>query len=296
MPGADFKLDQVRGAIAALGRVLSVETLAEAQRIYAPYQEREPYHGLLVSRDLAYGADERHRLDIFRAEGVEERRPALIFVHGGGFVAGEKRRPGSPFYDNIAVWAARQGLVGINMTYRLAPQHPWPAGAEDMGAAVAWLRGHAEELGVDPARIVLMGQSAGAAHAASYIARSALHGAEGHGLAAAIVISGVYDLTVANPKAISTAYFGTDPSLYEERSSIAGLAASDLPLLVAVAEHDPSHFEHQALRLLAAVFERTRHLPRFLQLSGHNHLSGVLHLGLPGDCLGPEILRLARSS
>ena len=56
-------------------------------------------------------------------------RPVLVFVHGGGFTGGNKSTPGSPFYDNVPLWAARNGLVGVNITYRLAPQHPWPAGA-----------------------------------------------------------------------------------------------------------------------------------------------------------------------
>ena len=55
-------------------------------------------------------------------------RPVLIYVHGGAFTAGNKRAPGSPFYDNIALFAARSGFVGVNITYRLAPQHQWPAG------------------------------------------------------------------------------------------------------------------------------------------------------------------------
>ncbi len=111
-------LMQTQQAVARLGRALTNEVLAESQRLYAPYQETGPYKGLSVSRDVAYGDHERHRLDIFRSDDAGAQQPVLLFVHGGGFVGGDKRRPGSPFYDNIAVWAARNGLVGINMTYR----------------------------------------------------------------------------------------------------------------------------------------------------------------------------------
>ena len=67
-------------------------------------------------------------------------RPVLMFVHGGAFVGGGRRGPGgSPFYDNIMLFAARNGIVGVNTTYRLAPQNRWPAGAQDVGSAVRWV-------------------------------------------------------------------------------------------------------------------------------------------------------------
>ena len=69
-------------------------------------------------------------------------RPVLIYVHGGAFVGGDKRTtPTSPFYDNIMLWAVKNGFVGVNATYRLAPQAPWPAGAEDMASVVQWVHG-----------------------------------------------------------------------------------------------------------------------------------------------------------
>ncbi len=121
-----------------IGRVVDPEKTAP---LYAPLQEKEPYSGIKVTRDIRYGAAERNLLDVFVPEGAGGARPVLIFVHGGGFVRGNKRAPGSPFYDNIMLWAARNGMVGVNMTYRLAPQSPWPAGAEDVGAGSALGRG-----------------------------------------------------------------------------------------------------------------------------------------------------------
>ena len=50
------------------------------------------------------------------------------------FVAGDKSAPGTPYHDNVALWAARSGMVGVTMNYRLAPEHRWPSGAEDVGA------------------------------------------------------------------------------------------------------------------------------------------------------------------
>ena len=73
------------------------------------------------------------------------------FVHGGAFTAGNKRGPNaSPFYDNIMLWAVKNGFVGVNTTYRLAPQSPWPAAAEDLAAAVKWVAENAASRGGDP--------------------------------------------------------------------------------------------------------------------------------------------------
>jgi acetyl esterase/lipase len=64
------------------------------------------------------------------------------------------------------LFAARHGMVGVNVEYRLAPQFPWPAGNEDLAAAVQLVAAKASELGADPNRIYLMGHSAGATHVA----------------------------------------------------------------------------------------------------------------------------------
>ena len=141
-----------------LGRVIDPPKTVE---LYAPLQEKEPYQGVKVERDVKYGPADRNLLDIFLPETAAPPRPVLIFVHGGAFVGGNKRTtPTSPFYDNIMLWAAKNGFVGVNVTYRLAPLAPWPAGAEDMAAAVQWVTDKIGERGGNPARIYLMGHSA----------------------------------------------------------------------------------------------------------------------------------------
>src|ERR1700694_3614146 len=104
--------------IAALGRVVDPENTG---KLYAPLQEKEPYAGIKVSRDVNYGPDARNVVDIFTPETGAAGRPVLMFVHGGGMIRGTQHAPGSAFYDNIMVFAARHGMVGD----RLAPQSPW---------------------------------------------------------------------------------------------------------------------------------------------------------------------------
>src|SRR5690606_11801781 len=206
--------------IAGIGPVINPPATA---KIYAPLHKKEPYAGVKVSRDIAYGTDERQLLDLF-LPGNEAAgpRPVLMFVHGGAFVGGNRRAPGAPFYDNIMLFAAANGMVGVNATYRLAPKHKWPAGAQDVGAAVRWVGENIAAHGGDPARVFLMGHSAGAVHVASYVAHRTFHGPKGIGLAGAILVSGIYDIS-ANPGPQDKVYFGEDISKYPEFSSLAGL-------------------------------------------------------------------------
>ena len=129
---------EIEWKLAELGAVINPP---ETAKLYAPLQEKEPYQGIKVTRDLKYGPDDRHALDVFVSEqAASVPRPVLVFVHGGAFTGGNRRGPdNSPFYDNIGLFAARNGIVAVNITYRLAPQHQWPAGAEDVGAAVRWV-------------------------------------------------------------------------------------------------------------------------------------------------------------
>ena len=106
-----------------LGRVIDPPKTAE---LYAPLQEKEPYQGVTVERDVKYGPADRNLLDIFAPDTAASARPVLIFVHGGAFVGGDKRTtPTSPFYDNIMLWAVKNGFVGVNVT--IASRH-WRLG------------------------------------------------------------------------------------------------------------------------------------------------------------------------
>ena len=183
----------IAAEVAALGPEIAPVATA---RIYAPvHVMTPPPPAAAIRRDIAYGEDPRQVLDLFLPQGGGSApKPVLVFVHGGAFVRGNKTAPGSPFYDNVMNWAVASNMIGANIAYRLAPDHPWPAGAEDVAAATAWLRDNVAAHGGDPGRIFLMGHSAGAVHVASYAAHPAFHAAPGGGIAGAILVSGVYDL------------------------------------------------------------------------------------------------------
>jgi acetyl esterase/lipase len=280
--------------IQAIGREINPETLKATRAIIEPLLDKSMLDGLKITRDLKYGNDERHRLDVFTDEGSKGIKPVLLFVHGGGFIAGDKHTEGSPFYSNIGAWAVKNGFTGVNMTYRLAPENPWPAGIEDIRAVVEWIKNKGEDYGLDADRIFLMGQSAGGAHAAGYIAHSEIYGGADHGLAGAILLSGVYDFEAMPTTPMEEAYVGDNELLYEERSSLEGLASTDLPLLLTMAEYDPAKFQAQTIQFLSkhwygCVSEET--LPRHIFLLGQNHLSAALYLGLQDDQLAPQLKR-----
>jgi acetyl esterase/lipase len=163
---------EVAEQVRAMGPVIDPPKTAP---IFTPFQQKEPYLGTIVHRDVAYGPDDRNKLDIFIREPQNSQlRPVLIFVHGGAYVAGNKRTGTSPYYDNIMLAALKNGFIGVNITYRIAPAHPFPAAAEDVSKAVQWILTKIRAQGGDPARIFLWGQSAGAAHVGNYIAMTQL--------------------------------------------------------------------------------------------------------------------------
>lgn len=88
--------------------------------------------------------------------------PAVLYIHGGGFVVGDLDTEDA----NAASIADALGVVVVSVDYRLAPEHPFPAGIEDCYSALRWLAGEADALGVEPDRIAVLGQSAGGGLAA----------------------------------------------------------------------------------------------------------------------------------
>ncbi len=247
-----------------------------------------------VLRDLDYGPDARHRLDIFRPEGAQDA-PVLVFVHGGGFVMGDKRLPKLPFYDNVGAWAASQGWIGVTINYRLAPDNMWPAGSEDVARVVAWLRENIAEHGGDPRRIILMGQSAGAVHVGGYLAHRSVQSGGGPGIAGAVLVSGSYDPAAAPPNAYHLAYYGTDQARYGDFSMVQGLVVTTVPLCLVVSEFDGIDHRRQAALLVGAFGKARGDMPRLHWLPGHNHLSPVLAIGTPDDTLGPMVTDFMRA-
>jgi acetyl esterase/lipase len=117
---------------------------------------------ITIYDDLRYreGDSKSWTLDLAMPENFgDERHPALVIIHGGGWRAGTKRdRP----YRAMLTEFALKGYVTLSVEYRLTGEAPMPACVEDVKCAVRWLRAHADKYKVDPDRIAAFGHSAGA--------------------------------------------------------------------------------------------------------------------------------------
>ena len=194
---------------------------------------------------------------------------------------------------NVLIWLARHGVLGINANYRLAPAAQWPAGAEDVGRVVAWAKAHGAQHGGDPARIYLIGHSAGANHAAAYSFDKSLHPADGPAIAGAVLISGRYRVVedASDPNLENVrAYFGRDPVMYPARSPISHVRQSTVPVFIVIAEYDHAFVDVSGAELFWAICERDRACPRFIRLATHNHSSQIWAFNTADEQLGREIL------
>jgi acetyl esterase/lipase len=150
-----------------------ISDLSTAESIQEMRKSREDLFGSPADRDDAIKKDRLIAgpagapdvpIRIYRKkEGQAGNRPCVFEIHGGGFMLGN--------IDMMDAWcqqvAAELDTVVVSVEYRLAPEDPFPAGVEDCYAALCWVAKEAAELGIDPARIAIAGQSAGGGLAAA---------------------------------------------------------------------------------------------------------------------------------
>ena len=108
-------------------------------------------------RDLAYGPDAAQRLDLFTPD--TKHFPLVIFVHGGSLTSGDKA---DADYGKVCDAFPAAGVGCVNVNYRLLPAAAWPAPADDVAAAIAWVHANIAGRGGDPKRLFLLGHSSGA--------------------------------------------------------------------------------------------------------------------------------------
>ena len=130
----------------------------------------------LATRVMPVPRTESVTVTTVRSDGVRLRiyRPdtrldegGLLWIHGGGLLFGDARQD-----EALCAQTARDlGIVVVSANYRFAPEHPFPAAHDDVYAAWRWMLAHAPELGLDPARVVVGGESAGAGLAAALVQR-----------------------------------------------------------------------------------------------------------------------------
>ena len=266
---------------------------------YAPYRARQRTDGVERRTGMAYGSDERQKLDVYLPTAVtvggRGRRPLIVFMHGGGFIRGDRSER-----DNVGWRFAREGFVTVIPSYRLAPAHRWPAGAEDVASVWAWAHEQADALEADPSQIFIVGESAGAAHAAAAtLIRRFRHDAV-HAPAGVALISGVYNAELEyiarrqfgtpTPDPRNDAYFGDDAASRRQMSTVELIDVPSFPLLITWAELDPPQMQIQAGELFAKLSVRHGFSPDIQVIAGHNHLSQLEAINTVDDQLSSTII------
>lgn len=192
------------------------------------------------------------RLDVYTASGAVDssRLPALVYIHGGGWVAGTRRQ--SPF---LMFELAASGYVVFSIDYRLAPKHPLPAAIVDCKAAIAWVKAHAAAYGAGP-EVLVMGGSAGA-HLAAMVAYSPMVQAFQPGfetadtsVRGAVLLYGLYDIVgkvSRHPGSMLARYFedgvfsaryAESPERFAEAQPLTHCSASSPPTLLLHGQRD----------------------------------------------------------
>jgi len=255
-------------------------------RVYEPAE-------IEVAMDIAYGPHDLHRLDVhtstMRRSAVPV--PVVVYVHGGGFVRGNRHSS-----RNVSDYFASLGLVGVNITYRLAPETKWPAGSRDVTAAVDWVRENITDYGGDPSQIYVVGKSAGAFHVAEFALRPSVAGDNGPAVAGIVLVSGTYGADTTDPSQGRIDYFGEDLGRWPQISILDNIERTEIPFLLSISDYDSDATKGSFAELARTLTVDHKRMPRTIQLIGHDHYAPNPSIGTVDTQLSAQILNLIRAT
>ncbi len=202
--------------------------------------------GVIQHRNLSYGPHgQDNLLDVYYPQGTASPLPTIVSIHGGGYVYGSKE-----IYLRYCMDMAKRGFAVVNFNYRLAPKWKFPAPLEDTNAVLHWVVENAAQYHLDPSRIILIGDSAGAQLASqyaaihtnpSYAAHFALKLPKVH-ICALGLNCGLYDTAAqaaAPRKGLSLDYLGKALPADDPRLQVLdAITASYPPAYITTAHHD----------------------------------------------------------
>ena len=273
-PEARQLVDTMSAGFPALGTTVVDATEARALRAQRPAAEVEPIAVGRVDEQRIAGPDGALRVRIYRpptpARAITPPPPLIVFLHGGGWVFCDL----DSHDQTVRRIVAATGAVAVSVEYRLAPEHRFPAAAEDAYAALCWAADHSVALGADATRLVVMGDSAGGNLAAAAALMTRDRGGPEVALQALIypVLDHCFDtdsyringhgyfLTIDHMRWFWEQYLGPDGDgghryASPARADLRGVA----PAFVVVGEHDPLRDEGVAyVRALHAAGVRAQ--------------------------------------
>jgi acetyl esterase/lipase len=226
------------------------------------------------TRNLRYGEFDQNMLDVATVPAKDTAsRAVLLIVAGDTFTGdgGAADANAGALQEEAMCFAARHDMVGVRMSYRLAPASPWPAGARDVAAAASWIHQNIDLFGGNPQEIIAIGYAAGAFHVASFLAHREFQ-PDDSDIAGAVLVSGIYQPSVDGGDG-ERAYFGADSSKYGERSALPGLLDVQLPLMLAWSATDPPRLVTQGETLSQLLCNSVAHCPRTRVLKTRDSLA-----------------------
>lgn len=247
-----------------------------------------PTGDLAISRDIAYGAAERHRLDVYRPAGAAGDLPIVVFFYGGSWQGGDRRD-----YLFAAEALAAQGFLVVLPDYRVHPEVRFPAFMDDAAAALRWARDQSSRFGGDPGRMFVVGHSAGAHIAVllsldgRYLAAQGLSPADIRGT---IGLAGPYDflpLSSARLKAVFGQDIGADLAATQPINFVAPDSAAP-PMLLASGADDEVVYPRNTVRLARRLRE-TGGVVEEIHYGGIGHYTILLALARPSRGLAPVL-------
>jgi acetyl esterase/lipase len=238
--------------------------------------------------DLPYGPDPKQRLDLYVPAGTVTRAPVLLFIHGGGFLEGDRAH-----YGYIARPYAPHGIITAVMSYRLTGSGAvYPAQEDDVKTAILWLHRHVATYGGDPTALYVTGHSAGAVLSAEVgVDRTWLTqaGIDARVLRGIAPVSGPYDLRnlqeMANYVPTARASIEASPILH---------IIDPVPSVVVSygtnnAEEDS--YSVSAREFVIALRKQGTHVDTVV-LTGSGHIATAMALGTPGSSLSEAVLAM----
>ena len=259
--------------------------------------------------DVAYRDDpaadaEKHRLDLYLPVG--EGWPTVVFVHGGGWRTGDKNLSvgGADIYANIGRYLARRGIGAAVINYRLLPKVALAEQFDDVARAVAWVHRRVDERGGDPARLFLMGHSAGAHLISRVVFDPALldpYGLTPEAVCGVVAVSGAaYDLIDEETyTSISLGYFekrfGDLDDWRRTVSTLPLVTPEAPPFLILYGSKEPQGLHRQS-QLLAEALGRVSVPRQTVVVPGQTHARILLTLSRDDKTAGPEVVDFVRST
>ena len=247
------------------------------------------------TRNLRYGEFDQNMLDVATVPTKDTAsRPVLLIVAGDTFTGdgGPADASASALQEEAMCFAARHDMVGVRISYRLAPASPWPAGAKDVAAAASWIHQNIDLFGGNAQEIIAIGYAAGAFHVASFLAHPEFQ-PDDSDLAGAVLVSGIYRPSGDGGDG-ERAYFGADASKYDERSALPGLLSVQLPLVLAWSATDPPHLVTQGETLKQLLCNSVAHCPRTKVLEARDSLTSRFGTNPSGSGLAALTLELVQ--